>query len=71
MPQSAFCFTGNKNAGVPEIRALCRLERLVHRPLVEANPLRDLPIPMEQTPLVLSCAGAWKGRFDEPVPGNR
>jgi hypothetical protein len=34
------------------------LERLVHRPLVESDLLRDLPVGMEQSPVAFACAGA-------------
>jgi hypothetical protein len=36
---------------------------------VECNFRRDLPITVKQSPVVLSCAGAWEKRFDELVPG--
>jgi hypothetical protein len=33
------------------------------RELVEANPFCNFPIRIEQAPIVLACAGAWKRRY--------
>jgi integrase len=33
----------------------------IHRPLVQANPRRDLRVTMMETPIVLACAGARDG----------